>query len=113
MVMSRNEREYNAFDSRLNILQSRSNRHSIKYVISIDILHQQFTSKHNYNNTLRHKNNHHSGGKKERRHDIAIEMALPLTIANEIRCISHVRPRTSPLADAMRFPKLRQKASVE
>ena len=32
-----------------------------------------------------------SGDKEERRHDIAIEMALPLTIANEIRCISHVR----------------------
>ena len=36
MVMLRNEREKNASDSRLNILQSRSNRHSIKYVISID-----------------------------------------------------------------------------
>ena len=39
-------------------------------------------------------------------------MALPLTTANEIHCISHVRYHTSPLADALRLPKLR-KTSVD
>ena len=69
--------------------------------------------KHEHNCTLRHKNSHHSGGKEELRQDIAIEMALPLIIANEIRCISHVRSRTSPLTDAMQPPKLRRRTSVD
>ena len=40
-------------------------------------------------------------------------MALPLTTDNEMRCINHVRSRTSPLADAMRLPKFRMKTSVD
>ena len=43
----------------------------------------------------------------------AIEMALPLTTDDEMRCISRVRSRTSFLADTMRFPRLRKKPSVD
>ena len=67
----------------------------------------------NHNYTLSPKNYHHSWGKKERQQDIAIEMALPLTIANEIRCISHILSHTSPFADTMWLPRLRRKTSVD
>ena len=59
------------------------------------------------------QNNNHSGGKNARRKDVAIEMELPLTAANKIRCISHVRSHTSSLADTMWLPSLRRKSNVE
>ena len=43
---------------------------------------------------------------------IAIEIALPFTTANEIRCINQVRSYTSSMADALRLPRLPKKLSV-
>ena len=39
--------------------------------------------------------------------------ALPFTTVDEIRSVSHVRSLMSPLADAMRLPRLRMKTSVD
>ena len=49
----------------------------------------------------------------EMRQDIAIEMALPLTTNNEIRCILRAGSCTSSLVDTMRLPRLRRKPNVE
>ena len=59
------------------------------------------------------QNNNHSGDKNARRQDIAIQMALSITTANEIRCISRVHSRMSFLADAVRLSWLCNRLEVK